>query len=77
MIEAVMGETPPVVTMAEPAAGWAEEKQVEVEVKVEVEGSAEASSTCGGRRWKGVRVGVWLTIGARVDVGAALWARSR
>ncbi|CAM9933620.1 unnamed protein product [Ectocarpus sp. 12 AP-2014] len=31
----------------------------------------------GGRKRKGLHVGVWLAIGAGVAVGAALWSRRR
>lgn len=73
-----------VVTTAEPstvepllAEGRGHECEIVQEVAAGAGASVEASSSCRGRRWKGVHVGVWVAIGAGVAVGAALWGRRR
>lgn len=86
-IEPVVAETPVLATAAAAAVGslledGREEVEEEVEEEEETEDmklqdSAEVPSSRRGRRWAGVHVGVWLTIGAGVAVGAALWARRR
>ncbi|CAM9618143.1 unnamed protein product, partial [Ectocarpus fasciculatus] len=63
-------------------AGVVEETKVE-EGKTVVASATESCSSStegngdGGRKWKGLHVGVWLAIGAGVAVGAALWSRRR
>ncbi|CAM9861799.1 unnamed protein product [Ectocarpus sp. 13 AM-2016] len=61
-------------------AGLIEEmkdEEGETAVVSPTESSFSTTGGDGGRKWKGVHVGVWLAIGAGVAVGAALWSRRR
>ncbi|CAM9289577.1 unnamed protein product [Ectocarpus fasciculatus] len=67
--------------VADVAGGVEETKDDEGEPAVAAATASCSSSISsdgdGGRKWKGLHVGVWLAIGAGVAVGAALWSRRR
>lgn len=65
------------VTMAETATVGASNIERRDQRETVEDASEETPYRGGGRRWKGIHIGVWVTIGAGVAVGAALWARRR